>query len=228
MVKESRGWWSYLLPGRKKPIRGRMLRDDYEKEAVLRMFADTLQKQPEVTMPKEEPEKEEKSIVDIKPFTPVISTKLPDYGEIGHLIDIENNPKIKESEAYLQWAKIHNLLEQSKTFNYMWEHGLLAGTQLDEELEVLHAAFDQAKTELKATEARLKEVNRSLRLLGQYYHTKEAYLEYKKSKNKKVFHEEQYKIYRQAREKWMEVGTIVRNRDSFLAKLNKQEREDTT
>ena len=62
---------------------------------------------------------------------------------------------------------------------------ILPLTQLDEELEVLHAAFDQAKTELKATEARLKEVNRSLHLLSQYYHTKEAYLEYKKSKNKK-------------------------------------------
>ena len=188
-----------------------------------------------------------------------------------NIIDIENNPKIKESEGYLQWAKIHNLQEQSKTFNYMSEHGLLSGRQLDEELEVLHAAFDQAKTQLKVTETRLKEVNRLLRLLGQYYHTKNTYLEYKKSKNKAVFHEEhhaqlelhdaavkelrsiygedkfpavselkkekaklakqkeeQYEIYRQTREKWMEVGTIVRNRDSFLAKLHGQEREDTT
>ena len=31
----------------------------------------------------------------------------------------------------------------------MSEHGLLSGRQLDEELEVLHAAFDQAKTQLK-------------------------------------------------------------------------------
>lgn len=269
-VKESRGRWSYLPSGRKKPIRGRMLGDDYEKEAVLRMFADTSRKQLEATAAKTEPEKEEVSTVDVRPFPFVISTKLPDYGEIGHLIDIENNPKIKKSEAYLQWAKIHNLKEQSKTFNYMSDHGLLVGTQLDEELEVLHTAFDQAKNKLKETESRLKEVNRSLRLLGQYYHTKKTYLEYKKSNNKPAFHEEhhtelelheaaakelrllygggrfpavselkkekadlakqkeeQYEIYRQTRKKWMEVGTIVRNRDSFLAKLNEQEREDT-
>lgn len=38
-VKESRGRWSYLPPGRTKPIRGMMLGDDYEKEAVLKAIS---------------------------------------------------------------------------------------------------------------------------------------------------------------------------------------------
>ena len=76
---------------------------------------------------------------------PVISTKIPDIGEIGNLVDIEHNQKAKESEAYMQWAKIHNLQEQSKTFNYMSEHGLLYGSQLDEELKRLQTAYDQAE-----------------------------------------------------------------------------------
>ncbi len=33
-VKESRGRWSYLPPGRKKPITGRKLGDAFEKTAV--------------------------------------------------------------------------------------------------------------------------------------------------------------------------------------------------
>ena len=50
----------------------------------------------------------------------------------------------------------------------MSEHGLLKGAQLDEELAALRTAYDQAKTEVKETEKQLKNVNCSLRLLGQY------------------------------------------------------------
>ena len=39
-VKESRGRWSYLLPGRKKPITGRKLGDAFEKAAVERAILD--------------------------------------------------------------------------------------------------------------------------------------------------------------------------------------------
>ena len=127
---------------------------------------------------------------DIRRPNPVISTKIPDIGEIGSLVDIEHNPKVKESEAYMQWAKIHNLQEQSKTFNYMSEHGLLKGAQLDEELAALRTAYDQAKTEVKETEKQLKNVNRSLRLLGQYYRTRKTYQSYRRSSNKKSYREE--------------------------------------
>lgn len=79
---------------------------------------------------------------------------------------------------------------RSKTFNYMSEHGLLNGTQLDEELAALQTAYDQAKEEVKETEKRLKEVNRSLRLMGQYYRTKKVYQSYRRSSNKKSYREE--------------------------------------
>ena len=153
----------------------------------------------------------------------------------------------------------------------MSEHGLLSCSELDEELVVLNLAFNQTKAEVKETETRLKEVNRALRLLGQYHRTKKAYQSYRKSKNKKVFRTEhrselelydaavkelrevygedrflsikelksekaelvhkkaeQYETYCQAREKWMEVGTIVRNRDTFLEKQRERERSTTT
>lgn len=185
-VKESRGRWSYLPPGRAKPIRGRMLGDAYEKEAVLKAIATEKEKQKETENEKDNAAGGEKA----KRLNPVISTKISDIGEIGSLVDLEHNPKVKNSEAYMQWAKIHNLQEQSKTFNYMSEHGLLNGAQLDEELAVLHTAYDQAKKEVKETEQRLREVNRSLRLLGQYYRTKKAYQAYRRSNSKKCFREE--------------------------------------
>ena len=185
-VKESRGRWSYLPPGRAKPIRGRMLGDDYEKEAVLKMIDEAKEKHKEMENARDNAAGGEKT----KRPVPVISTKISDTGEIGNLVDLEHNPKVKNSEAYMQWAKIHNLQEQSKTFNYMSEHGLLNGAQLDEELALLHTAYDQAKTEVKETEQRLKEVSRSLRLLGQYYRTRKAYQAYRRSNSKKSFREE--------------------------------------
>ena len=72
----------------------------------------------------------------------------------------------------------------------MSEHGLLEGSRLDEELASLHTAFDQAKTDVKETEKQLREVNRSLRLLGQYYRTKKVYQAYRKSSSKKSYLEE--------------------------------------
>ena len=185
-VKESRGRWSYLPPGRKKPIRGRMLGDDYEKGAVLKAIATAKEKQKET----ENVQNHAAEGKNIRRPKPVIFTKIPDIGEIGSLVDIEHNPKVKESEAYMQWAKIHNLQEQSKTFNYMSEHGLLKGAQLDEELAALRTAYDQAKTEVKETEKQLKNVNRSLRLLGQYYRTRKIYQSYRRSSNKKSYREE--------------------------------------
>ena len=185
-VKESRGRWSYLPPGRKKPIRGRMLGDDYEKESVLKAIATTKEKQKET----ENVQNNVSEGKNIRCPKPVISTKIPDIGEIGSLVDMEHNSKVKESEAYMQWAKIHNLQEQSKTFNYMSEHGLLKGVQLDEELAALRIAYDQAKTEVKEAEKQLKKVNRSLRLLGQYYRTRKIYQSYRRCSNKKSYKEE--------------------------------------
>lgn len=188
VVKESRGRWSYLPPGRTKPIWGRMLGDDYEKEAVLTAISLAIEKLKEVKNEQDAGGKIDK----IKRSNPVISTKISDIGEIGNLVDIEHNPKVRNSEAYMQWAKIHNLQEQSKTFNYMSEHGLLSGTKLDEELATLQKAYDQAKAEVKETEKRLKEVNRSLRLMGQYYRMKKVYQSYRRSSNKKNYREEHH------------------------------------
>lgn len=76
-------------------------------------------------------------------------------------------------------------------FSYMSEHGVLNGTQQDEEMETLQTAFDQVKAEVKKTEKLLKKVNRSLCLQGQYYRTKKVYQSYRRSSNKKNYREEQ-------------------------------------
>ena len=62
----------------------------------------------------------------------------------------------------------------------------------------LSAAYQQSKAELKATEKRLKDVNRQLRLLGQYFKTKAVYREYLKGGKRKDFaaaHRSELELY---------------------------------
>ena len=117
---------------------------------------------------------------------------------IGRVIDIEHSVKAQVSEGYAHWAKLHNLQEQSKTFNYLTENGLLDSCKVDQDLAELSAALQQSKAELKATEKRLKDVNHQLRLLGQYFKTKAVYREYIKGGRRKDFaaaHRSELELY---------------------------------
>lgn len=173
-VKESRGRWSYLPPSRKKPITGRKLGDAFEKAAVQRAILGTA--------PITFDHSGQKSRV--------AETVLAGTEGIGRIIDQENNEKVQASAGYAYWAKLHNLQEQAKTFNYLSENGLLDGAKLDRDMTAAKEAYQQSHAELKATEERLKQVNRQLRLLGQYYKTKAVYREYAKTGKQKDFYEE--------------------------------------
>ena len=248
-VKESRGRWSYLPPGRKKPITGRKLGDAFEKAAV------------------------EQAILSAEPLTFVHGEQkwnlpiLAGTENIGRLIDIDHSAKAQESEGYAHWAKLHNLQEQSKTFNYLTENGLLDSAKLDQDLADLSAAYQQSKAELKATETRLKDVNRKLRLLGQYFKTKAVYREYLKGGKRKDFaaahrselelydavvkelrelfgdqklpsvqslkqekvqlterKQAQYESYSALRSQWLELSKLARNRDSIAGQAIMSER----
>lgn len=175
-VKESRGRWSYLPPGRERPITGKKLGDAFEKAAVINAIlgieTGTFD------------HSEQKSGMDkiVRFDTEITGTEL-----IGRVIDIENSEKAKASAGYEYWAKLHNLQEQSKTLNYLTENGLLDGEKLDKDLAELTAVYQQCRADIKSTEAELKSVNRQLRLLGQYYKTKKTYQEYAKGGKKKDY-----------------------------------------
>ena len=76
--------------------------------------------------------------------------------------------------------------------NYLSENGLLDGARLDRDLADASEAYQQSHAELKATEERLKQVNRQLRLLGQYYKTRGVYREYAKTGKRKGFYQEHH------------------------------------
>lgn len=171
-VKESRGRWSYLPSGKKKAITGKKLGDAFEKSAVEAVILGTA---PITFVQIEQKLKSQKN------------RQITGTESIGRIVDMEHNAKVKSSAGYEQWAKVHNLQEQAKTFNFLTENGLLDGEKLDVILAEVTADFKQKKAEMKETETRLKEVNRELRLLGQYFSTMNTYRAYCKGGKKKAF-----------------------------------------
>ena len=113
-----------------------------------------------------------------------------DMAEIDKVIDLEKNTKARDSEAYAQWIKIHNLQEQAKTFRFLSENDLLDSHNLDAAYASLTERFRVSRESMKETERQIKEQNNLIRLLAQYYKGRDTYRSYRKSKNKKKFRQE--------------------------------------
>lgn len=186
-VTESRGKWGYRLPGKQKSVRARKLGDRYEKESVLKICREN--------QAKTEQTRQESIHLPITSSNPTsllleyqLTISLPPY--FGKLIDIEGNQKIKNSPAYEQWAKIHNLQIQAEQFAYLSERGLMQGDSLEKDYQKVSAEYEKVHGELKSIEAELKDLNLQLRLLGQYYSTRKEWKIYNKNGMEDEYYQE--------------------------------------
>ena len=200
-VKESRGRWSYLPEGRKQAVTHRRLGDAFSKE----MIETAIREQKEL-LPIEHPENKvrKKNVTFVhseqklngretgsgKQMDKRKTQTFSDMAEIDKVIDLEKNTKARDSEAYTQWIKIHNLQEQAKTFRFLSENNLLDGYNLDAVYASLTERFRASRESMKETERQIKEQNNLIRLLAQYYKGRDTYRSYRKSKNKKKFRQE--------------------------------------
>ena len=177
-VTESRGKWGYRMAGKQKSVRARKLGDRYGKESILKLCREN-QMREELTHPETIHlpiiSNGETSIL----YEYQMTISLPP--NFGQLIDIERNQKIKNSPAYEQWAKIHNLQIQAEQFAYLSEQGLLQGDSLEKDYQKVSEEYEKVHGELKSLEADLKDLNMQLRLLGQYYSTRKEWKIYNKS-----------------------------------------------
>jgi len=225
-VKERRGRWSYLPPGRERPITGKKLGDAFEKTAVLDVLNGIARRTFDHS--------EQKSGIQTEPR---FETEIVGTESIGRVIDIENSAKAKASAGYEYWTKLHNLQEQSKTLNYLTENNLLDGEKLEKDLAELTEIYQQCRTDMKATEAELKSVNRQLRLLGQYYKTKKTYHEYIKEGKQKEYlsvHQSEIELYEAAMKELKEICggnklpsvQLLKERKGELTALKRKQYED--
>lgn len=211
-VKESRGRWSYLPEGRKQAVTHRRLGDAFSKE----MIETAIRGQKEL-LPIEHPENKvrKKNVTFVhseqklngretgsgKQTDKRKTQTFSDMAEIDKVIDLEKNTKARDSEAYTQWIKIHNLQEQAKTFRFLSENNLLDSYNLDAVYASLTERFRASRESMKETERQIKEQNNLIRLLAQYYKGRDTYRAYRKAKNKKQFkqeHQAEHDLYKRA------------------------------
>ena len=121
---------------------------------------------------------------------------------ISLIIDIQNSIKAQESKGYEHWAKIHNLQEAARTISYLTENSLLRYADLEAKVEDIHSSYDRTGTELKAVEARLREVQPLIKNISNYQRLKPVYEAYQRAKDKAAFrstHEAELVIFEAAR-----------------------------
>lgn len=187
-VHESRGRISYKLPDKDKPIRGRRLGTNFEKEYI----QDFLLKKNIPTIDASAPF--DKKHISKKPVTANHSIRL--------IVDIEANIKAQQNRYYAQKVKVGNLQQMSKTLAFLQENGIGTIEELNQLLTSTESDFNEKRVLLKSTEDRLKTVNLLIKNSGQYLAHKQIYSEYLKAKNKKKFreeHESEIMLYESAR-----------------------------
>lgn len=195
-VHESRGRISYKLPDKDRPIRGRQLGTNFEKEYLLTFIERTHIPHMNVT-----------STTDNKNAT---NSKTVSSKSIRLIVDIETNIKAQQNKYYAQKVKIGNLQQMSRTLAFLQENGIGTLEELELLLSSTQTDFDEKRTLLKSTEDRLKTVNLLIKYSGQYHANKKIYGEYLKSKSKKKFREEyttEIMLYETAREELKQLSS---------------------
>ena len=104
-IYESRGRISYLLPDRQKPIRGRSLGTDFEKEFIQHVISENcMSRQIKSLLP---PASHQKSKQTVRLIT-----------------DLETCIKAQKSRAYAKKVKISNLQKMADTLGFLQTNGI--------------------------------------------------------------------------------------------------------
>ena len=103
---------------------------------------------------------------------------------VSLLIDIENSIKAAQSQGYEQWAKIHNLKQAAKTYNFLTTHGIEQYGDLTAKIAEVQAASGQAAEALKDVEVRLSDMAVLIKNITTYQKTKPVYDAYRKAKDR--------------------------------------------
>ena len=106
---------------------------------------------------------------------------------VSLLIDIENSIKAAQSRGYEQWAKIHNLKQAAKTYNFLTTHGIEQYGDLTAKIAEVQTASGQAAKVLKDVETRLSDMAVLIKNVSTFQKTKPAYDSYRKARNKERY-----------------------------------------
>lgn len=229
-IRDKRGRYSYTLPDREKPITGRTLGAAFDREYLLSQFAENRRK----GIKKQTMQTPVSPAPAASPKKPTPQRRVVTTTKVRLIVDLENCIKAQQSRAYAQKVKITNLQQMAQTLAFVQEHGYASADEVKQALLDAKTKTSTARTDLKATEARLSEVNRQIRLTGQYLGNKAVYAEYRKTKKSPAFyeaHRAEIALYESARDALREISggeklpsmkALKEEKDRLIASKNAQ------
>ena len=116
--------------------------------------------------------------------------------------DIQERIRLIDSKGYEHKAKLTILKEAARTLNYLTENNLLQYADLEKKVVDVHISYDRTGKELKAVEARLREVQPLIKNISNYQRLKPVYDAFQKAKDKPSFktkHEAELVIFEATR-----------------------------
>ncbi len=193
IVKESRGRYSYLHPDRTKPITGKKLGTDFEKEFIENFIKQNRSR----TVPTPQTKKTGKRQV-----AAAIAPRL--------ITDLNRCIKAQQNPYYAQKVKVGNLKELARTVAYLQDNGIFTTEALEAELSKCKSDYEVAHERLTTIQGRIKEVNLLIKNTGQYFANKSAYDAYRKSRNKSAYmesHRAEITLFEAARDNLQKLQT---------------------
>ena len=226
-VISQRGRYRYLHPDRNQRITEKALGTDYGREYLEGLFVRNAKMLHASTEKSEEYFAEaDYHINSMAVFYCHTQSRL--------VKNLQMNVKAMQSEAYARNVKISNLQQMANTLIYIQEHGYGTRQELEADMEDARDNLRQALKSAETLNAELKTLNSQIHYTGQYFVSKDVYVESLKAKSKKKFRQEhtsEIKDYEKARDwlqhfypegKMLPLKTLKARKDEMLKRINEQ------
>lgn len=163
-IRDKRGRWSYRTADKKNGVTARRLGADYSMEAVTAFITQQL----------------ERKTAENSPQTPLTSlNNVPLVLFVAHRLYNLDEPKYRDDIGLEQWAKLQNLKEMSRRFNFLCENQALSVEGLVSATQKYSGMLTDKQKENAKLNHQLNEINHLLQWYGQLNHTKKVYSEYR-------------------------------------------------
>lgn len=107
--------------------------------------------------------------------------------ELGNIIDIKNNEKVKSSKGYERWATKHNMTTAAGTMIAIRDKGFHSMTELESEIKRLSSRANQLRKEFRDKEFELKLIKEITKHLQTCINKKAHYDGYRKNPNDRIY-----------------------------------------
>ncbi len=152
--------------------------------------------------------------------------------KVNLLVDLQAKLSEGKGGGYARWATVFNLKQMAATMNYLSEHGLLEYSALTEKAAAATARYNVLFEQIKAVEARMREIAALQTHIRNYSDTRRVYMDYRKAGYSKKFlaeHEKEILLHKAAKKAFDELGlkklpTIRELQDEYAQLLSEKKK----